>query len=98
MIKKKPTAKGTSVKVTFELPADVVKESASVVGTFNDWDPSADVMTFVKTRKVWKKEISFDAGETVKFRYYIDGSWRNDEEADSYEATPYFSENGVLEL
>ncbi len=39
-------------------------------------------MTFVKTRKVWKKEISFDAGETVKFRYFIDGAWKNEKEFD----------------
>jgi len=98
MIKKKANARKKSVKVTFELPAEEVKESASVVGSFNDWDPTAGEMTYVKARKVWKKEVSFDAGETVQFRYYIDGTWRNDADADGYETTPFASQNSVLEL
>ena len=41
----------------------------------------------------------FKPGDKVEFRYLVDGHrWRNDEDADSYISTPFFSENSVLEL
>ena len=38
MIEKKVSPKGKSVRVTFELPADVVENSAAVAGSFNEWN------------------------------------------------------------
>ncbi len=99
MIEKKVSPKGKSVRVVFELPAEVVEESAAVVGSFNEWDTTKDLMKFDKKKGVWTKSISFKPGETVEFRYLIDGAeWRNDEQADGYNATPFFSENSVLAL
>jgi 1,4-alpha-glucan branching enzyme len=99
MIKKKVSPKGTTVRVTFELPGDVASERAAVVGDFNEWDPEEGEMKFVKTRKVWSKQISLKPGQTYQFRYFIDGAeWRNDEEADAYVPNQYFSENSVLKL
>ncbi len=99
MINKKVSPKGTSVRVTFELPAEVAEKEVAVVGDFNEWNPDEGKMTFVKTRKVWKKEVSLPAGQAYQFRYFIDGgAWRNDEDADAYVQNQYFGENGVLEL
>lgn len=99
MIAKKLSPKGKSVRVTFELPADVVENSVAVVGDFNEWDTSKHLMKLDAKKGVWTKSISFKPGETVEFRYLVDeGQWRNDEGADRYAPTPYFSENGVLEL
>lgn len=99
MIIKKKNAKGDTVRVTFELPGEAAEEQAAVVGSFNNWDPEANPMTFVKSRKVWKEEVKFTPGDTVEFRYYVDGKeWKNEEEADGVTQTPYFSENSVLEL
>ncbi len=99
MIAKKISAKGKSVRVTFELPAEAVSNSAAVVGTFNEWDFNKHPMKFDKKKGVWTKSISFKPGETVEFRYFIDErQWRNEEEADDYAATPFFSENSVLAL
>lgn len=99
MINKKVSPKGTKVRVTFELPADVAEKQVAVVGDFNEWNPADGAMTFVKTRKVWKKDVSLPAGNTYQFRYFVDGrDWRNDEQADAYVPNQYFSENGVLEL
>lgn len=96
MIKKKINK--TSVRVTFELPADVAENGVAVVGDFNEWNPEEGQMDYIKTRDVWKKGISFKPGETHEFRYLIDGEeWRNDEEADRFEPSPYFSENGVVD-
>jgi 1,4-alpha-glucan branching enzyme len=95
MIKKK--VHKTSVRVIFELPAEVAKNGVSVVGDFNDWDADAGQMDYIKTRDVWKKGISFEPGATHEFRYLVDGhTWRNDEAADEYVPNPYFSENGVV--
>lgn len=97
MIEKKASPKGKSVRVTFQLPGDVAQDSVSVVGDFNDWDAQKNPMT--KKGDVWSTAISFKPGDTVHFRYYIDGQhWRNDEQADRYSSNEYFSENGVLDL
>ena len=99
MINKKTSPKGTTVRVTFEVPGDIATDSVAVVGDFNEWNPEAGAMKFVKSRKVWSKAISFKPGNTYQFRYFVDGEqWRNDEEADAYVANEYFSENGVLEV
>ncbi len=95
MIKKK--VHKTSVRVIFELPAEVAEEGVAVVGDFNDWNPDAGQMDYIKTRDVWKKGISFEPGETHEFRYLVDGrEWRNDEAADEYVPNEFFSENSVV--
>ncbi|GIV57625.1 MAG: glycoside hydrolase [Bacteroidetes bacterium] len=99
MINKKVSPKGTKVRVTFELPGDVATKEVAVVGDFNEWNPEEGKMTFVKSRNVWKKEVSLDAGKTYQFRYFIDGeTWANDEEADGAVPNEYFSQNSVLSL
>ncbi|HMB91127.1 MAG TPA: isoamylase early set domain-containing protein [Rhodothermales bacterium] len=99
MIKKKVSPQGKSVRVTFALPAETVENTAAVVGTFNEWDVEEGTMKFDAKKGIWTKSISFKPGETVEFRYFVDeGQWLNDEEADETAATPYFSENSVLEL
>jgi 1,4-alpha-glucan branching enzyme len=95
MIKKK--IHKTSVRVIFELPADVAEDGVAVVGDFNNWNPEEGKMDYVKTRDVWKKGVSFDHGEVHEFRYLVDGQeWRNDEAADEYVPNSYFSENSVV--
>ena len=83
MIEKKMSPKGKSVRVTFELPGEVADNSVYIVGSFNDWSEEADPMDFVKSRKVWKKTLSFKPGEKVEFRNRIDkNGWLNEDEAD----------------
>ena len=91
--------KGKSVRVTFELPETLAATSVAVAGTFNEWDVTKHLMKLDTKKGVWTKSISFKPGETVEFRYFIDeGRWQNDEEADGFTATPFFSENSVLSL
>ena len=95
MIKKKIYK--TSVRVIFELPADVAEENVAVVGDFNDWNPEEGEMEYIKTRDVWKKAVSFEPGESHEFRYFVDqNEWRNDEAADEYVPNEYFGENSVV--
>lgn len=99
MVNKKTSPKGKTVRVTFELPAEVAADSVAVVGDFNDWNPVKHPMTFDKKKGVWTKAISLKPGGQHEFRYFVDGStWRNDEQADWYTNNPYFCENGVIEL
>ena len=85
--------------VAEELPGDAVQDEAVVVGDFNDWDEESHPMKYVKSRDVWKRDVSLEAGETYEFRYLVDGNeWRNDEDADDAVSTPFASENSVLKL
>jgi len=99
MIDKKVSPKGKSVRVTFQLPADVATSSVAIVGDFNDWQSDKDLMTLDSKKNVWKGSLSLKPGNTHEFRYLVDGSsWLNDEQADGYSATEFFSQNCVLNV
>ncbi len=99
MIDKKASPKGKTVRVTFELPAEVAQESVAVVGDFNEWNAEKDTMKLDKKKGVWKKALSLKPGNTYEFRYFADErKWLNDEQADRFAPNKYFSENGVLEV
>ena len=99
MIDKNPSPKGKTVRVTFELPAEVAEDSVAIAGDFNEWSADKHPMTLKKKKGVWTRTISLKPGNTYEFRYLIDGAtWRNDEEADGYVSNPFFEENSVLEL
>jgi len=99
MIAKKLSPKGKSVRVNFELPADVATDSVAIVGDFNEWNEEKDLMKLNAKKGTWTKGISFKPGATLEFRYLVDGKeWRNDEAADAYVPNPYWSENSVVEL
>ena len=99
MIKKKLSPNGKSVRVTFELPAEVAKNTVAVVGDFNAWNGEKNLMKLNPQKGIWSTGISFKPGETIQFRYFIDGnSWLNDEAADRYDANPFAGENSVLVL
>ena len=99
MITKKFSPKGKSVRVTFELPAGIATDSVAVVGDFNEWNLEKDKMKFDTKKGVWTKAISLQPDNSYEFRYFVDGGkWANDEEADGYQPTPFFSENCVLEV
>jgi 1,4-alpha-glucan branching enzyme len=99
MIEKKPAPSGKSVRVKFELPGDVAKESAYVVGDFNEWSENDQPMKYVKSRDVWSATVSLEPGRSYQFRYLIDGeTWQNDDQADGFEPSPYFTENSVIRL
>ncbi|MFN3331563.1 MAG: isoamylase early set domain-containing protein [Caldilinea sp.] len=97
MIKRENTKDG-KVKVTFVLPYEEGQPTVSVVGDFNNWDPTAT--KFIKRRNgTCSISVTFDPGTTQRFRYYsADGVWMNDSEADGYEANEHGSENCLLKL
>ncbi len=73
-------------KVTFRLPAEAVPADAIVtlVGEFNNWDPSGTPMTALKSGE-YKVTLDLPVGHQYEFRYLINGRiWENDWEADRY--------------
>ena len=97
MIIKKKVTKNNAVKVTFQLPADAAEESVALVGDFNNWDETKDLMKLNKKNGHWSKTLTFEPGMEVQFRYLIDGSrWQNEAEADRFIANDFGTENAVL--
>ena len=98
MIDKKPSPKGRSVRVTFSIPGDAVEDSAVVAGDFNDWSEDRHQMKFDRKNNVWSCSVALKPNASYRFRYKVDGEWRNDSAADAYEANPYAGEDCVLHV
>jgi len=74
----KPGGEGM-VKVTFSLPAGEPAGAVSVVGDFNDWDPSAHRLR-TRSNQTRSVSVSVPAGSTLRFRYLAEGGmWFDDD-------------------
>jgi 1,4-alpha-glucan branching enzyme len=89
--------------VTFELlPKLLSKEvkvhEASVVGNFNDWDPSKTPMK-ISSKKTFIAKIELKRGRDYEFRYMVNRQyWLNDENADAYIPSGHGEDNCLLKL
>lgn len=82
-------------KVTFSVPAKEANEVA-VVGSFNEWDTKATSLKKLKNG-TFKGTLNLEKDNSYEFRYVVDGTYINDEQADAYAWNDYASaENGVL--
>jgi len=98
MLTKEYTKTMRSCRVTFELPADVQAESATLVGEFNNWDRESTPM---KRRKdgCFTATISLKPGKEYRFRYLLDGErWENDHAADRYLPNDHGSDDSVVDV
>ena len=74
----KPSSDGM-VKVTFSLSAREPAGAVSVVGDFNDWDPSAHPLR-ARSNQTRSVSVSVPAGSTLRFRYLAEGGmWFDDD-------------------
>ncbi len=100
MIKKQYSKSKPVCKVTFSLTKEQVGKKADVrvLGSFNDW--SWDKGLAMKAgKKGYSASLELPAGATYEFRYLVNGQdWFNDEAADDYQPTPFFSHNCILAL
>jgi 1,4-alpha-glucan branching enzyme len=97
MIKKSYTPKRTACKVTFKLPLDAAHHHVSLVGDFNDWNPTSN--PFSKKKDHWETSVKMDAGSQSRFRYFVDGDrWLNDEQADAYLGNEFGTEDFVVSI
>lgn len=95
-MKKSYTQTGNSCRVTFEVPAEVGAETASVAGEFNDWDKEAHPLKKRKDGR-FSRTVYLDAGQKYRFRYWIDGErWENDWDPDKYVSNEFGSEDSVV--
>jgi len=98
MLRKNYSKTGVSCRVTFDLPREVNAEAASLCGEFNDWSPTAHPMGHRKDGR-FSTTISLQAGETYRFRYWVDGErWENDWGADGYMLNPFGDEDSLVKL
>lgn len=96
MLKREPIKNSQQVKVTFVIPHDASQGRVSVVGDFNNWDPTATPLV-KRANNTRSASVTLDAGQRYRFRYRTaDDAWFNDEAADAYEASEHGSENCVL--
>lgn len=86
-------------KVTFEVSGETVNgaKSVSLLGDFNEWNPTA-----LKKQKdgTFKASVELEKGKEFAFRYLVDNDvWINDEAADKYVANGVsYDENSVVVL
>ncbi|MCB0638873.1 MAG: DUF4332 domain-containing protein [Lewinella sp.] len=100
MIKKQYSKTKAVAKVTFSLTTEQVGEGADVrvVGDFNDWSWDKGLSMSAK-KNTYAATLELTAGAAYQFRYLVNGHhWFNDEAADDYLPTPFFSHNCLLVL
>lgn len=84
-------------KVTFAIEAEDA-QNVSVVGSFNEWNTEATKLTKLKNG-TFKGTVDLEKDNSYEFRYVVDGTYVNDEQADAYQWNEFAAaENGVLNL
>lgn len=82
-------------KVTFSVPAKEAQEVV-VVGSFNEWNSQATSLKKLKNG-TFKGTVNLEKDNSYEFRYLVDGTYINDDQADAYAWSDYASaENGVV--
>jgi len=87
---------GDHVEVTFELSSQISSGTVFLAGKFNGWDQTDTPLGDVGALR--RVVIVLPSGRRYAFRYFADGSWFNDPEADDYEPNEFGGLNGVLDL
>jgi 1,4-alpha-glucan branching enzyme len=89
-IKSKPVC-----KVTFTIEAKEAN-TASVVGDFNNWNPTEGELSKLKNG-TFKGVFDLAKDASYEFKYLVDGIYENESEADSYKWNEFAgTENSVL--
>ncbi|WP_340075378.1 isoamylase early set domain-containing protein [Leptobacterium sp. I13] len=84
-------------KVTFTVLAKEA-ESVTVVGDFNGWNPKESTLKKLKNG-TFKGTFDFKKDNAYEFRYIIDGTYANEEQAYRFQWNDYAgAENAVLEV
>jgi 1,4-alpha-glucan branching enzyme len=84
-------------KVTFAIDAEEA-QNVALVGSFNEWNTEATQLTKLKNG-TFKGTVDLEKDNSYEFRYVVDGTYVNDEQADAYQWNEFAAaENGVLNL
>ena len=93
---RKSSVDSNHVEVTFELSSQICSGTIFLAGEFNDWDQTDTPLGDMGTLR--RVVVVLPSGRRYAFRYFCDGSWFNDPEADDYEPNEFGGLNGVLDL
>lgn len=94
----KQRTKQNTALVTFELPAAIAVERASVCGDFNAWSPDSHPLAAREDGR-FETTIELEVGRVFRFRYLIDGSvWENDWAADGYVPNGFGDDDSIVDL
>lgn len=85
------------VKVTFAVPAEEAKK-VTVLGSFNEWNTKKAVALKKLKNGTFKGTVDLEKDNSYEFKYLVDGSYVNDEQADAYAVNVFGTENSVLNL
>jgi 1,4-alpha-glucan branching enzyme len=87
-----------SCRVTFELPAEVSAQTASVCGEFNEWSPTKHQMVRRKDGR-FSVTIVLPAERAYRYRFLLDGErWENDWEAETYITNEFGTEDSLIRV
>ncbi len=97
MIEKHRQPRKRVVKVTFSIPIEWMDRGASVVGDFNDWDPTATPLR--KRGSVRMVSVALEPGRVYAFRYLDTlGRWHDDPAADDVRPNASGGTDCVIDL
>jgi 1,4-alpha-glucan branching enzyme len=97
-MKKTYSKTGSSCRVTFEIPSEVVADTAVLCGDFNGWDPNKHPMKLRKDGR-FTLTVSLKPGVDYRFRYLLDGErWENDWAADKYLPNQFGTDDSVISV
>jgi len=85
------------VKVTFAVPAEEAKK-VTVLGSFNEWNTKKAVALKKLKNGTFKGTVDLEKDNSYEFKYLVDGTYINDDQADAYAWNDFGSENGVINL
>jgi len=85
------------VKVTFAVPAEEAKK-VTVVGSFNEWNSKKAVALKKLKNGTFKVTVDLEKDNSYEFKYLVDGTYVNDDQADAYAMNVFGTENGILNL
>jgi 1,4-alpha-glucan branching enzyme len=86
----KTSPKGKNVGFTLFAPE---AQAASLLGDFNGWDVNS--LPMKKDKKgAWKLSVSLSPGR-YEYRFFVDGTWQNDPNAQDKVSNPFGSHNSI---
>jgi 1,4-alpha-glucan branching enzyme len=96
VIKQTPVKGKDQVKVSFILPSDSVAGKVSVVGDFNDWDPTVHPLR-ARSNGTRSAAVTLPAQRRFAFRYLDEsGRWLDDDAAHDYQENGLGGVNSVV--
>lgn len=91
-----PAFAAERIPVAFSFTPPMAANTVAVAGTFNDWNPTANLMTGPDEDGIWTAVIHLQPGR-YEYKFVVDGkTWHHDPNAVEQVADPYGGKNSVV--